>query len=384
MHWPRKGSTSQLLLLALAIAGLFAASATRPAVPREQIPERLSDSAFWTLSTELSEPGGFFRSDNLVGNEVTMQHPIPELIARTPRNGVYLGVGPDQNFTYIAAIRPRMAFVVDIRRLNVMQHLYYKALFELSPTRADFLARLFGRARPAGLDTATKILDMMEAFAAVTADSLLYQRGMKEIKQHLIATRRLPLSDDEVSGIDYVATAFFSAGPALTYNFGTGRGSFGGWRSMPSYGQMMVETDGAGVTRSYLGSEESYRFIRDLQLRNLIVPVTGDFAGPKALRAVGNWVRNHDATITAFYTSNVEQYLFQSDLNWRSFFGNVASLPVTAQSTFIRAIFNMGGYGGSPGGPRSVTLLCPIEKHVGAYQAGTLLSYYNVMDCPSP
>ena len=40
--------------------------------------------------------------------------------------------------------------------------------------------------------------------------------------------------------------------------------------------------------------------------------VIGDFAGPKALRAVGRWVRAHDAKIDALYVSNVEQYLFMS------------------------------------------------------------------------
>jgi hypothetical protein len=370
-----------MLAIAALLVATVAASEARVAAP---IPERLSDTEFWALSRDLSEPAGFFRSDNLVGNEVTMQHPIPDLVAGTPRRGVYLGVGPDQNFTYIAAIAPKIAFVVDIRRLNVMQHLYYKSLFELSETRADYLSRLFARPRPAGLDTTTSIDAMMLAYQGVVADSQLYQRTLRELRDHLRGTHGFPITDEEYAGIEYVATAFYTAGPDLTYNFGTGRGGrgWGGSRFMPSYGQMMAETDGQGVTRSYLGNEANYRFIREMQRRNLIVPITGDFAGPKALRAVGSWVREHEATITAFYTSNVEQYLFQSDANWRAFFSNVATLPVTPQSTFIRALFNMGGYGPSPG-PRSVTLLCPIERHVAAYHAGTLQSYYDVAGCPT-
>lgn len=368
-------------VILVATVATVAASEARVNGP---IPERLSDKEFWQLSAELSEPAGFFRSDNLVGNEVTMQVPIPELIAATPRQGVYLGVGPDQNFTYIAAMRPKIAFVVDIRRLNVMQHLFYKSLFELSPTRADFLSRLFSRRRPAGLDTASSIETMMLAYQQVVPDSGLYQQTLQELRDHLRTTHGFPITDEEYAGIEYVATAFYTAGPELTYNFGTGRGGrgFGGGRYMPTYGQMMAETDAQNVPRSYLGNEENYRVIRDMQQRNLIVPVTGDFAGPKALRAVGNWVRAHDATISAFYTSNVEQYLFQSDVNWRAFFSNVATFPLTPQSTFIRALFNMGGYGPSPG-PRSVTMLCPIERHVAAYHAGTLQSYYDVAGCPA-
>jgi hypothetical protein len=376
------------LLCTAAAAGVLGLAARRgdarstdSAVP---IPERLSDSAFWALSTSLSEPAGYFRSDNLVGNEVTMQHPIPDLIKNTPRGGVYVGVGPDQNFTYIAALKPRIAFVVDIRRLNVMQHLYYKALFELSDTRTDFLSHLFARARPAGLDTSTSIEAMITAFGAATPDSLLYQQTLRGVRDHLRVTHRFPLTDEEFAGVEYVATAFYSAGPELTYNFGSGRGGrgFGGGRYMPSYGQLMAETDAQGVPRSYLATEANYRVVQGMQRRNLIVPVTGDFAGPKALRSVANWLRDHDATVTAFYTSNVEQYLFQSEQNWRAFFSNVATFPVTAQSTFIRAIFNMGGYGPQPG-PRSLTLLCPIERHIAAYHAGTLQTYYDVMGCPA-
>ncbi len=382
-----KGNAPQRFLptTALAVAGVFglavATSEARVAIP---IPDRLSDSAFWALSQELSEPAGFFRSDNLVGNEVTMQYPIPQLIEATPRGGVYLGVGPDQNFTYIAALRPRIAFVVDIRRLNVMQHLFYKSLFELGETRADFLSRLFARPRPAGLDTTTSIEAMILAYQQVLPDSQLHLRNLRELWTHLRTTHAFPITEEEFSGVEYVASAFFAAGPELTYNFGSGRGGrgFGGGRFMPTYGQMMAETDGQGVSRSYLGSEGRYQAVREMQRKNLIVPVTGDFAGPRALRAVGNWVREHDATITAFYTSNVEQYLFQSDVNWRAFFGNVATFPVTPQSTFIRALFNMGGYGPSPG-PRSVTMLCPIERHVAAYHAGTLQSYYDVAGCPA-
>ncbi len=379
----RRHATTRLATGALVLAGLFRVTdgSARSRVV-EPIPERLSDSTFWALHKSLSEPAGYFRSDNLVGNEVTMQHPIPDLVANTPRGGVYLGVGPDQNFTYIAAIKPRIAFVVDIRRLNVMQHLFYKSLFELSPTRADFLSRLFARPRPAGLDTSSSAEVLMTAFGMVAADSALQQSTMREIRTLLTRTHGFPLTDEEFAGVDYVSTAFYGAGPDLTYNFGTGRGGWGARRFMPTYGQMMAEADGAGVPRGYLGSEANYRIIRDMQQRNLIVPVTGDFAGPGALRAVGNWVRDHGATITAFYTSNVEQYLFQSEETWRAFFGNVAALPTTPQSTFIRAIFNMSGYGPSPG-PRSVTMLCPIDKHVAAYLSGAMQAYYDVMACPS-
>src|SRR5437667_12357654 len=114
-----------------------------PLVAGEELPQQLSNEAFWQLVTDFSEPGGFFRSDNFVSNETTFQWVIPELKNTTRPGGVYLGVGPDQNFTYIVALQPKMAFIFDIRRQNVIQHLMYKALIEISADRAEFLSRLF-------------------------------------------------------------------------------------------------------------------------------------------------------------------------------------------------------------------------------------------------
>ena len=62
-----------------------------------------------------------------------------------PHGGAYLGVGPEQNFNYIAAIRPAITVIFDIRQQAVMQHLLFKALFELSAnTRRVHFAIVFG------------------------------------------------------------------------------------------------------------------------------------------------------------------------------------------------------------------------------------------------
>jgi hypothetical protein len=97
----------------LATLGLWFSPRTH--VAAQSLPTSVSDKDFWGMVVTLSEPGGFFRSDNLISNETAFQHVIPEL-QKTPHPGAYLGVGPDQNFTYITALKPKMAFIVDIRR----------------------------------------------------------------------------------------------------------------------------------------------------------------------------------------------------------------------------------------------------------------------------
>ena len=144
----RRSQVAASLALIAAFGGVSLLLGSR--VVPATIPERISDETFWKMVSDYSEPGGFFRSDNFVSNEITFQGVLPELAKTTKSGGVYLGVGPDQNFTYIVGMQPKIAFIVDIRRQNMLHHLLYKSLIELSPDRAEFLSRLFSRPRPAG------------------------------------------------------------------------------------------------------------------------------------------------------------------------------------------------------------------------------------------
>ncbi|HEX6053377.1 MAG TPA: hypothetical protein VFZ21_29110 [Gemmatimonadaceae bacterium] len=377
----RRSQVAASLALIAMFGGVSLSLGSRVIEP--SLPDRISDETFWRIVSEYSEPGGFFRSDNFVSNEITFQWVLPELAKTLKPGGVYLGVGPDQNFTYIVGLKPKVAFIVDIRRQNMLHHLLYKSLIEMSPDRADFLSRLFSRPRPPGLDGSVGPAALFQAYANAAPDSAQFTRNLAAVKDHLVGKRKFGLTSDDLRTIEYVYTAFFAAGPDLTYSFTMpGRGSsmmFYG-RRMPTYAELQMESDGDGVQRGYLATEANYRVLRDLERNNLIIPLVGDFAGDKALRSVGRFVRDNGATISAFYTSNVEQYLFQSD-DWRRFFSNVATLPVDTSSTFIRAVFNfntMPSATGTPG-PRSRTMLAPIAEQVRAFADGRLLTYWDVI-----
>jgi hypothetical protein len=179
----------------------------------QSISAQLSDRDFWKLITDFSEPGGYFRSDNFVGNEGSLQYVIPELERSLKPGGVYLGVAPDQNFTYIVALRPRLAFIVDIRRQNMLQHLLYKAIIEMSPERADFLSRLFSRPRPPGLDAGTPADSLFRAYDAVATDSALYRKNVAAVNDWLVRHHGFDLSTDDLATIEYVYSAFRSGRP---------------------------------------------------------------------------------------------------------------------------------------------------------------------------
>src|SRR5881396_3695849 len=143
-------------------------------------PAELTDQQFWSLSKDSSEDDGFFRSDNLLSNETSFQYVIPDLLKTAKQGRVYMGVGPEQNFTYIAALKPAMAFIVDIRHGNLDVHLMYKALFEMSKDRAEFVSRLFSRKRANGLNEKSSAIEIFDAFSAVEPSGDLFESNLKD------------------------------------------------------------------------------------------------------------------------------------------------------------------------------------------------------------
>src|SRR5688500_988540 len=315
-----------LFLTWIVLTGWMAAQERAPALPAE-----LSDQEFWQLIVDVSEPDGHFEDENFGSNETGYERIMLRLQEAVRPGGVYVGVGPEQNFTYIAALRPKIAFVVDIRRQNMIEHLMYKALFELSEDRADFLSRLFSRPRPASVDRHSNVADLFQAFATAPTDRQLFDGTFTRMLDVLVRQHRLGLTAGDQAALRKVFTAFYENGPNISYVF---RGTA---ESHPTYAQLMTALEG-GRNWSYLGSSDSFDYIRTMQRRNLIVPVVGDFAGPKALRALGAYVRARGGTVNGFYASNVEANLFRAG-TWKAFYESVSTLPVHEAGVFVRTFF---------------------------------------------
>ena len=368
-----------VVVVLLGVAALLAVRTTPTVVAPETLATELGDAEFWGLVSDFSEPNGYFRSDNFLSNERAYQRVIPTLTSTIRPGGVYLGVGPEQNFTYIVALKPKLAFIVDIRRGNLDEHLLYKAFIEMSADRADFLSRLFARQRPAELAANAPVEALFSAYQDAPASQELFDENLQAARDWLTNRHRFALTADDLDGLEHVYSAFYQAGPSLNYSFLNG--GFGRGGAFPSYSDLMTETDGRGEQRSYLASEENFRTLKQLERNNAIVPVVGNFAGPKALRAVGRYLNEHHTTVSAFYTSNVEMYLFQSD-DWMKFFGNVATLPVGSTSTFIRSVSGRGfgfGFQNTVPGARAATRLCSIADLLKSYRSGRIRGYGDVI-----
>ena len=344
----RRGTRTWLSWAALAALSLAVAVCVETP-PRPVETSSPPAEPFAELSRGLSEPGGYFDTDNLISNETSYLHAVSDLDSLNLSGGAYIGVGPGQNFSYIAALRPELAFIVDIRRDNALHHLLYKAVFEISPDRVAYLANLIGAATPneeTGSGTGA-LSDPAPDPGAPDVDALirrvdalrpLEEQALDELRDRIeaaVLATGMQLTEEDLGTIRRFHDEFVSAGLDLRFS--------SHYRQpqpyYPTLRRLILERDRSGRQRSYLATEEAYRYLRRFQAEDRLIPVVGNLAGPTALEAIGDHLRARGLEVAAFYTSNVEFYLFQ-DGSFGRFAENVRSLPLAENGVFIRSYFN--------------------------------------------
>ncbi len=385
---PEKRQSAALMLALLLQTICTLAVLAQTTVQPLKHPDSLSATEFSRISRELSEDGGYFRSDNFTSNETAYLTVVDKLRQLGATGGAYLGVGPEQNFTYIAKIRPRVAFIVDIRRQAVLQHLIYKAVFHHSPDRVQFLALLFSRPLPKekAVTSKSELSEILDYFSKTPADERAYTTNLTLIRKTINDDFKYPLSENDQKGIEYVYSTFRNDGLELSYRSGTNNGVGGfpgggnrGFGGFPVLKDLIAQTDLNNKVGNYLASNEDYEFVRGMQQKNLIIPVVGDFAGKKALVGVGDYLRKYGLTVTAQYTSNVEQYLFENDV-FAAFVENVRKLPLTEKSLFIRSASGRGqAHPARLPGHRATTLLQLMRVFVKDFDEGVYHTYSDMV-----
>jgi hypothetical protein len=338
-------------------------------------PAGLTSAEFSRLIQELSEEGGYFYSDNFISNETSYLHVIDNMRELGITGGAYVGVGPEQNFTYIAKIRPRIAFIVDIRRQAMIQHLMYKAIFHLSPDRLQFLSRLLSKPllkRESSASDAS-FNELLDYFSQLPTDDKMYVDNLFSIRKVIQEQVNFPLTKSDQTDLERIYDSFRKHGLAISYQPGIWWGV-----RYPALKDIFAQTDLNGNQGNFLATPTDYDFLRGLQLKNLVIPVVGNFGGNKALTSVGRYIRKKGFTVTAFYTSNVEQYLFESGL-FTSFAKNVRKLPINDRSHFIRSTALGHEHPARYPGHGSVTLLQQIAVFLRDIESERYQSYDDVI-----
>ena len=254
------------------------------------------------------------------------------------RGGPLIGVGPEQNFSYIALTDPALAFIVDIRRANALEHLLYKAIFERAESRVEFLALLTGRGPGAGVDAGTgaSIESVLAEVDRRPADRESFRRVHAELVAAIRDDHGIRLSSADRETLERTHQAFFDEGLDLSFELHEKNG-----RKYPKLRELLAQKDESDKAGGFLGSDAAFQRVRALQQKNRIIPVVGDFAGDHALAKVGKELGRRNLTLSVFYVSNVEQYLMEPD-KWQAWTRNIAALPSDERSLFLRCYLDQG------------------------------------------
>jgi hypothetical protein len=342
--------------------------------PRAASDIQISSKQFGQYIDEWSESEGYFDSDNFISNETSYLHVVDQLQHVKPA-GIYIGVGPDQNFSYIVHTRPMLAIITDIRRQNMLEHLWLKSLFAMSSSRVEYLSYLFSK-QPPKVTSDVSFQELLEAIRASRTDGGMFKKNVATVHDLLLNQYKLHLSSDDLAKIDYVYETFWKEGLDLRFS-SIGRGNASMY---PSFEEILLETDRQGRQENYLSSEELFQWLKKFQAENRLIPIVGNFAGPHAFKAVGAFLKANGLNVSTFYTSNVEFYLFGSP-NWTQYIANLKSLPLDGESLFIRSYFPTYGrlHPMNVPGHRSTSLVSPILPFLAEHDARQLRSYWDVV-----
>ena len=342
--------------------------------PRAAADVQVTARQFAQYINDWSEPEGYFDSDNFISNETSYLHVVDDLHRRVKAGGIYLGVGPDQNFSYIVHTHPMLAIITDIRRQNLLEHLLFKALFAMAVNRVEYVSVMFSRQTPR-VEPGASLHDVLEAVRAAKTNEDLFQKNFAAIKSAL-DQYDLKLSSDDYGKIEYVYRTFWQEHLDLRFS-SIGRGNASMY---PSFEEMLLETDRQGRQQNYLASEESFQWLKKFQTENRLIPIVGDFAGPHAFKAVGDFLQVNGLRLSTFYTSNVEFYLFGRS-TWTRYVANLRSLPIADDSIFIRSYFPTYGrpHPLNMPGHRSTSLVSPMMSFLSDSDARQIQSYWDVV-----
>ena len=156
-------------------------------------------------------------------------------------------------------------------------------------------------------------------------------RATRQALDSMVGALPLPVSEADLATIRRFHSEFIGQGTALRFrSFGSAPRPF-----YPTYRELLLGREREGQLGSYIVREEDFRRVKALQASNLIVPVVGDFAGPHAIQAVARWLEERGVWVSAYYTSNFEDYLWR-DGSYGTFAKNVRALPWTRDGVIIR------------------------------------------------
>jgi hypothetical protein len=316
----------------------------------------LSLAEWVILVKECSEQNSPFFSDNLVSNESSYLQ-VAETLESAPKGLAYIGVGPEQNFSYIAMVEPSFAFIVDCRRDNVTLHLLYKALFEEASSRTEWVSLLFGREYNPKIETeaATSVEALFDRIFCQRSDKSTFAESHTRLRRRLNVLSGLRSLSLDFRALERFHRRFFQQGLEITFELHTPN-----QQRYPTLRSLFLARTSDGRERSFLATAEAYESVRRLHLENRVIPVVGDFTGYKTFTKISEFLRQRGLSAGVVYASNVEQMVWEQR-RWRHWVRNLNALPLAPEALVVRTYIDQGrAHPQQMTGHRTTTLVRPV------------------------
>jgi hypothetical protein len=309
------------------------------------------------MIAELSEKEGAFFADTPLSNEDGYGAAIPWLERSAGREpSVYLGVGPEQNLTFIARAKPELAFVVDLRRANLLLHVLYKSMFADSTTPSQWLLLCLGR-RPAPLVDEPSPEAWLVAIRAVAKDRTVHEALLERTLARMTGTWGMALEPGDAAALSRLLATFFERDLQLRYETTDHNDEF------PSFSELLLAKDEQGHALHFLADPGAFAALKKFEAEDRLLPIVGNFAGEHALGAIGDTLRRLNRKLGVLYASNVEEYLL-IDEQWGQWQSNVARLPRTSDALLLRSAMSHDGRAGSGARAHWSLQVTPLEQLV--------------------
>jgi hypothetical protein len=305
----------------------------------------------------LSEPETGRPADNLMTNEDSFPRVCGELARRAPAGGVYVGVGPDQNLTYLAHARVELGFVVDYRRRNLRLHLLHRALLALAADRAGYLSRLTARSlRDVGKETDGA--GLVAAARRAAWDQKQFDREVREVRRYLEPLRIV--QEEEWSDLRTIHARL--SGPGVEARF----------LALPMYptlGDLITTTDREGRPAHFLAAEGLYATLRSLQCEDRVIPLVGDLGSPGTLGRIGAWLRERSLGVSVVYLSDVEFFLLRGG-RYEGLVQGLEALPRLEGAVLLRTSTREIRHPQRVKGDSSTTIVVSLQEAISAWRGG--------------
>jgi hypothetical protein len=201
------------------------------------------------------------------------------------KQGIYVGVAADQNYTLIAVAKSEFVFLMDLDWRITELHRAYEVLIEASETPEI----LFSRFEKSNADESAAII----------------QAALED---------KLPADQ-----LRQVLTSWRAARETVYLHL-----------------ENVINRDEDGVNTSWLSNPEYYAHIRKLYQNDRVRMLVGNLTGPNTVQTIAAAADALGLPVNVLYLSNAEEY-YDYTTQYRA---NIKALPVTPDSVVLRTIYS--------------------------------------------